>query len=166
MSRTATYSLIASNTLGSAAADVTFSSIPATFTDLILVTQHTCATGSNNQLAIRPNSDSSYIYSRTFLTGDGSTASSSRFTGEQAIFPSYVGNNTDLTNVITQFMDYSNTTTFKTILSRTNAANYPRAQVTLWRSTTAITSLYIYPYSGTFATGSVFKLYGIQAGNA
>jgi len=158
-----TYEPIATTTLSSAAADVTFTSISATYTDLILVTQHTCATGSNNQLVIRPNSDSSAIYSRTFITGDGSSASSARYTGEQGIFPSYVGNNTDLTNVVTQFMNYSNTTTYKTILTRTNAANIPRAQVTLWRSTAAISSIYMYPYSGTFATNSIFTLYGIKA---
>jgi len=158
-----TYEPIATTTLGSSASSVTFSSIASTYTDLILVTQHTCATGSNNQLAIRPNSDSSYLYSRTFLSGDGSSASSARYDGEQAIFPSYVGNNTDLTNTTNHFFNYSNTSYYKTILSRTNAANYPREQVNLWRSTAAISSLYIYPYSGTFATGSIFTLYGIKA---
>lgn len=165
MAKTATYSLINSTTLGSSQASVTFSSIPATFTDLILVTQHTCATGSNNQLVVRPNSDSSSIYSRTLLTSDGTNASSARYTGESGIFISYLGNNTDITTSINNFLDYPNTTTYKTILSRSSAGTYPRAEITLWGSTAAISSLLIYPYSGTFATGSVFKLYGIQAGS-
>ena len=158
-----TYQAIATTTLGSAQASYTFSSIPSTYTDLVLITQHTCATGSNNQLVLRPNSDSSALYSRTLLTGDGTTASSARYTGEDGIYVSYVGNNTDLTTSINQFMNYSNTTTYKTTMTRSNAANIPRAEVTLWRSTAAISSLLVLPYSGTFATGSTFTLYGIAA---
>lgn len=165
MAKTATYSLIEGQTLGSAQAAVTFSSIPATFTDLVLVTQHTCATGTNNQLAIRPNSDSTAIYSRTYLTGDGTTAASGRQTAENAIFTTYATSNTDITISTNHFEDYANTTTFKTVLSRSGNPSGTRGQVSLWRSTAAISSIYIYPYSGTFATGSTFKLYGIQAGS-
>ena len=164
MSKTATYSLIASNTLGSAAGNVTFSSIPATFTDLILITQHTCATGTNNQLVIQPNSNSDAVYSRTLINSGGGAE---RYFSEQAIYISYLANNTDITTSINNFLDYANTTTFKTVLTYSNSGGGPRAEVTLWRKTPeAISSLYIYPYSGTFATGSIFKLYGIQAGNA
>ena len=68
---------------------------------------------------------------------------------------------------ILQLMNYSNTTTYKTILSRTNAAaNGVDATVGLWRSTSAITSIEIGKnsgMSGTFQIGSTFTLYGIKA---
>ena len=71
---------------------------------------------------------------------------------------------TGISNVIVQFMNYSNTTTNKTVLSRANnAATGTDAIVNLWRSTAAITSIYVYVPSGNFATGSTFTLYGILA---
>jgi hypothetical protein len=66
-------------------------------------------------------------------------------------------------------MDYSNSTTFKTVLSRTsNAGNGTGATVCLWRKTPeVITSITIFTESAiNFAIGSTFSLYGIQAGNA
>jgi hypothetical protein len=65
-------------------------------------------------------------------------------------------------------MDYANTTTYKTVLSRGNeAAAEVNAEVGLWRSTVAITSLALDLETGIdFSIGSNFKLYGIQAGNA
>ena len=158
-----TYSSLASTTLSTSAASVTLSSISSAYTDLVLVTQHTCASGTNNQLVIRPNSDSSAIYSRTGVTGDGSAPSSFQLTGEQGIFVSYVGNNTDITTSVNHFQNYSSTNINKSIITRSNNYLFPRAQITLWRSTAAISSLYIYPYSGTFAAGSIFTLYGIKA---
>jgi hypothetical protein len=58
--------------------------------------------------------------------------------------------------------NYSNTTTFKTFLSRTNvASDRVEALVGLWRSTSAITSITLYCGSNSFVTGSTFTLYGI-----
>jgi hypothetical protein len=68
--------------------------------------------------------------------------------------------------VLLQFMNYSNATTYKTVLSRSNVAASASvsANVGLWRNTAAITSikLYVYP-SYNFVAGSTFTLYGIKA---
>ena len=72
-----TYVAIATNTLGSAAASVTFSSIPGTYTDLVIVTQAISATADN--VGIRFNSDSGSNYSQTWLSGNGTSAISSRY---------------------------------------------------------------------------------------
>ena len=37
------------------------------------------------------------------------------------------------------------------------------AIVNMWRSTSAINTILIYPFSGNWSTGSVFELYGIEA---
>ncbi len=74
--------LIASNTLGSSAASVTFSGIPATYTDLVLkVSIRSNVANSFGILNFRINSNSSAIYSDTYIEGDGSGASSSRGSG-------------------------------------------------------------------------------------
>jgi hypothetical protein len=160
--KTGTYTLIASNTLGSAQSSVTFSSIPGTYTDLVLVCSVKATTGTPvMQIAI--NSDSGSNYSRTGLYGDGSTATSFRLSS-QTILGIFSADATNFTPAIIQFNDYSNTTTYKTILSR-SGITYPAAQVGLWRSTSAITSIVASTDSSTFTSGSTFKLYGIEAGN-
>ena len=63
-----------------------------------------------------------------------------------------------------QIMNYSNTTTYKTALSRSNNANTGTdAIVGLWRSTAAINSIVVLISGNQFATGSTFTLYGIKS---
>lgn len=163
-----TYTQIASTTLGSASSLVTFSSIPGTYTDLVLV--GSIQMSDNTSFYIRCNSDTTNKYSATLLSGDGSAASSERFSqtdlGGNGI---YTKGNTFPTSTsfgvgIWNFQNYSNTTTNKTILSRVGSAGLgTRAIVNLYASTSAITQLDIRPFSGTMAVGTTFNLYGIAA---
>jgi hypothetical protein len=162
--KTGTYTLISSNTLGSAASSITFSSIPSTYTDLVLVCSGKMVSGSANNNLLRFNSDSGSNYSRTYLYGDGSSAFSGRTTSTTSLqFPYFDSTNFNIT--IVNIMDYANTTTYKTALSRNcQPAETATAEVGLWRSTAAITSITVTRYSTVdFATGSTFKLYGIEA---
>jgi|688.fasta_scaffold348767_3 hypothetical protein len=174
MSKTATYSLIASTTGTGSSGTITFSSIPGTFTDLVVVAFAKSSLTTTTQVQLTFNSDTATNYSWTRLLGDGSAASSARGSTQSYVEVGYIAGNTgspspDLFTLNIQ--DYSNTTTFKTFLSRwgsMNAANQYVAAVTgLWRKTPeAITSLTLTANSANFATTSTFKLYGIQAGNA
>jgi hypothetical protein len=158
-----TYTPIATQTLTTNAASVTFSSIPSTYTDLILVTNATAQTSTTDQL-IRFNSDSATNYSATILHGAGSAGASARVTNQSGIFINFYGNMpvNSAQNTITQIMNYSNPTTYKTALSRSNnAGNNIDAIVGLWRSTAAITSLLVYPNGQNYGIGSTFTLYGI-----
>ena len=169
MAAGSTYTPIATTTLGSTASSYTFSSIPSTYTDLVLVS-NVATTVNGKDLAVQFNGDTGTNYSRTVLTGDSTTATSVRATTQAYMFLDYngaisttLGNN----NCITQIMNYSNSTTYKTVLSRSNNAGTGfgvDANVGLWRSTAAITSMTIIATtSGVFATGSTFTLYGIAA---
>jgi len=61
-------------------------------------------------------------------------------------------------------MNYSNTTTNKTVIGRHNGASGPVASVGLWRNTAAINSIRISNSSAVnFTIGSTFSLYGIKA---
>jgi hypothetical protein len=162
-----TYEPIATTTLGSAAADVTFSSITGSYTDLRMVFNGT-STASNPALGIQINGETGAYYSRTFLNGNGTSAASGR--SSNATILNTIRLQTSQTTVTWDFMNYSNTTTFKTILSAgANAANEVIRHVFLFRgvggsSTAAITSIKIISESpNTFATGSTFTLYGIKA---
>lgn len=165
MAAGATYVPIATQTLGSAAATVTFSSIPGTYTDLVLIIS---AKGSTqNYPSLRFNSDTGSNYSRTILSGSGSAASSDRGTNATAANINYLAS-TDTSNFnyvsITNIMNYSNSTTYKTQITRANnASTGVDAVVTLWRNTNAITQIDCIMNTGNYASGSTFSLYGITA---
>jgi hypothetical protein len=159
---TATYEKIETTTLGSAASSVTFSTIPGTYTDLVIIIAATQS--SPNTCGIRFNGDTGSNYSATRLGADGSSALSNRWSNVTSAytFVQYTTQNSTIMNI----QNYSNTTTYKTVLSRfNNAANFLGTYVALWRSTAAITSLSLQDTDGTtnFATGSTFTLYGIKA---
>jgi hypothetical protein len=161
-----TYTPIATTTLGSAAASVTFSSISGAYTDLILVANSIRTTGLDN-IGVRFNSDTGTNYSWTILKGDGSSASSDRRSSvTDIIFNVY--NSTAPSAGVLQIQNYSNTTTNKTVLSRSSGASagYVYATVGLWRSTSAITSITLFDEGTTSAvinTGSTFTLYGVKS---
>jgi hypothetical protein len=149
---------------------LSLSSIPQTYTDLILVISSsvTNAGYSDTDIRMRPNNNSSSIYSETKLIGNGSSASSTgQFVTDNSLF--YLGNTGSAVTVNTyQFMNYTNTTTYKTILCRTsnNYGGVIRSSVGLWKSTTAISSIWMdlsASSSNNWSTGSIFSLYGIKA---
>jgi hypothetical protein len=161
-----TYEPIATQTLGSATASVTFSSIPGTYTDLVLVTNVKGISGTTD-LVCRLNGDTGTNYSWTALSADGSSVYSERvsnFSRGFLEYVAYIGSALNA-NSITSFMNYANTTTNKTFLSRGNNASFGTgAVVNMWRSTSAITSILVYLDNSTnLDTGSTFTLYGIKA---
>jgi hypothetical protein len=154
-----TYTPIATQTLGSAAASVTFSSISGSYTDLVLVFNGALSVGSGLYFQVNAATTN---FSDTFLIGYGTSASSGRDSNASSSFFSDIG--TTNSTAILNFQNYSNTTTYKTVLSRGSAAgNGVSASVGLWRSTSAITEIKILAPSGNITTGSTFSLYGILA---
>lgn len=160
---TQTYDPIASITLGAATASVTFSAIPQTYTDLVVVmfSDQTASSASNIQF----NGDTATNYSLTTLNGDGTTSTSTR--ASNASTPSITtASATDQVGII-NIMNYSNTTTNKTALVRFgDASSSVSLRVILYRSTSAITSIKLSSTSSTFTSNSTFNLFGIKAGNA
>lgn len=160
-----TYTPIATTTLTSAQASVTFSSISGSYTDLVLVCNH-AGVSSLNSLYTTLNGDTASNYSYTFLSGNGTSAISGR--GSVTSLPF---GNSSLTNGATisiiNFMNYSNTTTYKTVIGRNGVADGSQpnttATVGLWRNTNAINSILISYYNVNFTAGSTFTLYGIAA---
>lgn len=153
---------IATQTLTSNAATVTFSSIPNTYTDLMMVVNTITSTASE-YMSINLNSDTGSNYSRTRLSGTGTSASSGRNSNETVgyIGAETYGTNALKFNTVVHFMNYANTTTYKTFLSRANHIDLAsEAIVGLWRNTSAINTIKV---NSNFAAGSTFTLYGIKA---
>ena len=166
-----TYTLIASNTLTSSAASVTFSSIPSTYTDLVLrVSARTDYADTLDNIGVQFNSDTGSTYSATRIRGngsatasarssstypltihagaDGSTATSSTFSNWELYIPNYtVSQNKPIASFSVQ---------------ENNAAlAYIHSHAGLWSNTATISSIYLYGL-GNFVSGSSFYLYGIK----
>jgi hypothetical protein len=168
---TATYDAIATTTLGSDQATVTFNSISGSFTDLVLVVE-TQITNNDYTLSMRLNGDSSSLYSYTTLDGFGTVAESSRRSNMSIAVLQRVVSNASRIISTTHIMNYANTTTNKTYIARSSQAGRAvSANVGLYRSTSAITSITISEagdggsgsFTGTLKAGSTFTLYGIKA---
>nr|DAL22186.1 MAG TPA_asm: hypothetical protein [Caudoviricetes sp.] len=164
---TPTYTPLANITLSSSASSVTFSNIPNTYRDLILVaTPASSDGGTNRYMGITFNSDTTGSnYSNVAMMGNGSVTGSSTFTG--GIFPQYysdlsgtVGN-----NVITlSLMDYSATDKHKTVLSRSSRGDFGvTATAHRWASTSAISTIVVSCVNASWKSGSTFALYGVIA---
>lgn len=152
-----TYEAIATQTLGSAAASVTFSSIPSTYTDLIVIV--TTTTGGD--LSWRINTDTGTNYSQTAIYGYSSLGSARQSNGTSH-WLNYGSNGGNFVGII-QLSNYANTNVFKTHILRDNANGSTTDVMTgLWRSTAAISTLTFIPPS-TFAVGTTISLYGIKA---
>lgn len=168
-----TYEAIETYTLAASQASISFSSIPGTYTDLILVaTAKSLIAGATDSFGIAVNGVTSATYSRTYLETSGTGAGTSgRQTSQIRIVTDYVmgtaGN--DFGVYTWNFMNYSNTTTKKTVLYRggnnSNTGGF-NVQTTAYLvpTTSAISSLTIATMNGpNWAIGSTFNLYGIKA---
>jgi hypothetical protein len=161
---TPTYTPLATVTLGASASSVTFSSIPATYRDLIFIFNGTSASGTP-AVEARVNGDTGGNYNRVRMIGNGSTATSAAASGQSSftVAAGSMPTSTVATHIV-QFMDYSATDKHKTVLNRGNIpSGTVEAFAQRWANTAAITSISVFVTSDNFAAGSTFSLYGIVA---
>jgi hypothetical protein len=153
---------------GSSTNTVTFSSIPATYTDLVVVFNGALTSGTYDCLTSF-NNDTSTNYSITGIRGNGSTVTTNTVANRNYIYPDYFTavTTTFESNFIMHINNYSNTTTYKTVLTRANTlSRYVAASVNLWRSTAAINTITFLAGANNWAAGTTFSLYGIAAEGA
>jgi hypothetical protein len=158
---TPTYVPMATVTLGASASSVTFSSIPATYRDLIIVLNGT--TNASSGIGARFNSDSGSNYSGVRMIGSSAGVLSDSFTISRIV--QTAGNTSLRTAFISQVMDYSATDKHKTVLTRHNITNDTTAAIAArWANTAAVTTIEIFATDAdTIATGTVISLYGVIA---
>ena len=168
-----TYTLISSNVLSSSAASVTFSAIPADYTDLVLRISARCAdTGTYATLKFTLNSDTASNYSYTVLYASGTSALADRdsnITNGRALFAIDADNATantfgSLEIYIPSYLASQNKPISSFGVTETNAsAAYMGATAILWRNTAAITSIQMSErFNTNLLAGSSFYLYGIS----
>ena len=153
-----TYEPISTTTANGSVSTITFSSIPSTYTDLILAANF--GASASTSLVGRFNSVSTNTYSNTRFTGSGSDKQAS-----QTEFN--IGNFSTsgiINSLICHIFNYANTSFNKTALFRLgNQPGYVYATAGLWRNNSAITSITLNTGGNqNFTSGSVFTLYGIK----
>jgi len=166
-----TYDKIATTTVSSATGTVTFSSIPSTYTDLILIAGFFRVTANGQNMNMQINGDTNGNYSNIMFEGYGSTSSSGKSSSPEsnarvgAVGGGFTSSSTEPCSVIMQFMSYKNTNVWKPIITRYNqTSNVVGASVSMWRSTSAINQITLGGLGGVsnqFGVGSVLTLYGI-----
>ena len=143
---TNTYVALSTTTVGTAAPSVTLSSIPSTYTDLVLVANVQASTSAQG-LTMQVNGDTSSLYSNTGLRGNGSVVASFRQSNNNNFLLSNLAEpptSGSFGLYIANFQNYSNTNVFKTVLVRSNSASFATETfVDLYRSTNAINSITI-----------------------
>jgi hypothetical protein len=166
-----TMTLIASNTVGSGGvSSVTFSSIPATYTDLLLkISARTNRSAVQDNLAISLNNSSSSFSGITlygygsgagaFSTGgntdvsifDGASSTASTFSNGDIYIPNYTSSN---------YKSWS----ADSVEENNNTTAYSYLNAGLWSNTAAITSItFASANSASFVQYSTFYLYGISS---
>jgi len=161
-----TYVAIASYTVTSTQGAITFSSIPSTYTDLLIVGS-VLGNGSTS-INFQFNGDTATNYSYIPLDGSGTSVSSPRQTNTGGIQLAGWSRNLDSTTqpsaMVANIMSYANTNVYKTATVRSMALGTPGNCVSAftgtWRSTVAINSITL---SSSYLPNTVFSLYGIAA---
>ena len=160
------YESIATVTVGSGgAANVTFTSIPQTYTHLQVRAMGKTTTNENHLFQF--NSDTGANYKYHYLAGSGASATA----GDGGAANGYLGYNNPGTQFavwVLDILDYENTNKYKTCRTLFgcdgNGSGYSMFTSTLYLSTNAITSIKFFPSgSASFAQYSHFALYGIKS---
>ena len=157
---TQTYTPLATVTLGTAASSVTFSSIPATYRDLILVVRP-IGVSTTNQTGLRFNGDTGTNYPTVLMFGNGSTTGS--FTSNDSYIDIKGGFTSGIGVGIAQIMDYSASDKHKTVLIRKDEPASTAARAGRWANTAVVTSLSLTGFGSNLDVGSRFDLYGVIA---
>ena len=165
---------LAESALGSPAAAVTFSSIPATYRHLRIVASgagDTAATFITGAVTVNSDTGSNYDQEEHFANGT-SPGSAVTYGGTSMAllqWPAASAPSGTVGSTTIEINDYRGTTFHKGFLARSQSkransgTNYVfTSSGGVWRSTVAINAITITASAGNFATGSVFTLYGLR----
>jgi len=163
-----TYIAIATVTVGSGgAANIEFTSIPGTYTDLLIKTSVRGDTAATATALLATFNGSTANFTSRFLEGNGSgansytspsnilggttaaSATSSTFSNIEIYIPNYAGSN-------------NKSVSADSVTENNATAAYVDLIALLWSNSAAITSIKLSPNAGNFVQYSTATLYGIK----
>jgi hypothetical protein len=163
--------LIESKTLGTAAAEIEFTSIPQTFTDLVLFVSARSTVNDDNggsTISLRPNSATANRTMLRFLgTGSGVVSTTDTNIFLQMSNSAQTANTFGNTSVYTPNYSGSTNKTFSVDSVQENNATFSLQALNagLWSDTAAITSILLVSFGGNFVAGTMVSLYGVLKGS-
>jgi hypothetical protein len=154
-----TYNCLATTTSTGSANNVTFSSISASYTDLVVVVS---GGYTSSYFDMQFNGDTASNYSFVRMIAFGTTVYTDRYNSSASMQPSL---STTQGTLLVNIGNYANTNTYKTVIWHLgNASSGVELSVALWRNTAAINSIaLISPNLANIPAGLIFSLYGIAA---
>ncbi len=161
---------LATTTLSSATASITFSGISTIYKDLVLVTSTVAATSSPSQfIAYQFNGNTNNVYINGYLfAGNVTTAPVYSAIGNlrdylSASITSSPTNPNHTNNAITYIFDYNATDKWKSILTETNdtSKDYYGISCASFQSTSAVTSIVVKHDTGNLGAGTRVTLMGV-----
>jgi hypothetical protein len=161
-----TYESIATTTLGSGVSTYTFSSIPQTYTDLVIVVSAVSTNGtSGSYVNLRFNGDTTTnCYQTSIEAGSGNI---SERTSSTYFVCNWHGSafqsTTQWCAYYGHIMSYANTSVKKNLMGQWNGTSEVNLAGGTWPQTSAVTSITVFNPTYNFGTGSTFTLYGIKA---
>jgi hypothetical protein len=162
------YESISTVTVGSGGAtSLTFTSIPSTYTHL-QIRGMTVNASNNYTINLRFNGDTASNYSAHQLYSTGAAAGAGGDANFDHIYIGVGAKSTSLYSggIIIDILDYANTNKYKTARGISGGDGNGSGQTKFasgnWRSTSAITSIYIDADGSTFNQYATFALYGIK----
>ena len=171
------YESIATVTLASDTATISFTGIPSTYSSLQIrgIGRATFGSTSTEGVYITMNGDGAGNYATHHLTGDGTSAAAGAYStpnGSYIFANNLLPMNNETANMFGAFVfdihDYASTSKFKTLRAmygynnNTSTDSFVRLLSGLWRSTSAVTSITFTPELGSFKTGTKIALYGVK----
>jgi hypothetical protein len=159
-----TYDAIKTYTFATNGTTLSWTSIPNTYTDLVLVGYVKNTTGNNYETFITYNGDTAGHYSQGFVINYNAALQAGQNLNINQLRPFKSGNSQWSSNQM-NIMDYSATNKFKTSIGRTGDGTFATMLINgMWRSTSAINRIDITAESGSsFVAGTKFDLYGIAS---
>jgi hypothetical protein len=160
---TPTYIALANTTLSASASTVTFSSIPSTYRDLIVVMSIKLTAGAETKVQFN-SSAANYSMVQAAFTGSSNFSNGGGGNSWVWITPNSFTSTGEFDNCVMHIMDYSATDKHKGYVSRYDSLStntYSNMIAGRWSETQAISSLAIYVSSNSFTSGSTFALYGV-----
>lgn len=163
---------IATVTVGAGGqAEINFTSIPGTYQHLQIrgISQRDSANTNDETTRIQFNNDTGNNYAYHSLYGQGSVAAPLAGSTQAHIltYGTPGGNSVAFAGFVMDILDYKNTNKFKTVRGL-NGFDQNATPVSinffsgLWQSTSAITSIKIFPNPGNWKQYTHFALYGIK----
>jgi hypothetical protein len=169
-----TYTLIEAKTLTATAASVTFSSIPQTYTDLLL--KFSCRSTSTAgadiyaNLRIQFNSDTGNNYNGILTFGTGGISGSGNYTSQSGNLFSYANGNVTTANTFSNGEIYipnyvgsnQKVSSVDCVVENNATTGFVEFAAERWTGTSAITTIDVVSIYGSHTSASTFYLYGIK----